>query len=75
MNAGRRIYPPDSSAGVWHCYSRIIDRIYLLDNPAKDFFLTTLRAYEDLLGVEVLTFWPFVDNIIQFLRFDIAIDT
>ena len=57
MNAGRRIYPhPDSSAGVWHCYSRIIDRTYLLDNPAKDFFLTTLRAYEDLLGVEVLTF-------------------
>ena len=57
MNAGRRIYPhPDSSAGVWHCYSRIIDRTYLLDIPAKDFFLTTLRAYEDLLGVEVLTF-------------------
>ncbi len=57
MNAGRRIYPhPDSIAGVWHCYSRIIDRTYLLDNPAKDFFLTTLRAYEDLLGVEVLTF-------------------
>ena len=57
MNAGRRIYPhQDSGAGVWHCFSRIIDRSYLLDDPAKDFFLKTLRAYEDLLGVEVLTF-------------------
>ena len=57
MNAGRRIYPHhDSGAGVWHCFSRIIDRTYLLDDPAKNFFLNTLRAYEDLLGVEVLTF-------------------
>ena len=57
MNAGRRIYPhPESGAGVWHCFSRIIDRTYLLDDLAKDFFLKTLRAYEDLLGVEVLTF-------------------
>ena len=57
MNAGKRIYPhQDSGAGVWHCFSRIIDRSYLLDDPAKDFFLKTLRAYEDLLGVEVLTF-------------------
>ena len=57
MNAGKRIYPhQDSGAGVWHCFSRIIDRTYLLDDPAKDFFLKTLRAYEDLLGVEILTF-------------------
>ena len=57
MNAGKRIFPhQDSGAGVWHCFSRIIDRNYLLDDPAKDFFLKTLRAYEDLLGVEVLTF-------------------
>ena len=57
MNAGRRIYPHhDCGAGVWHCFSRIIDRNYLLDDLAKDFFLKTLRAYEDLLGVEVLTF-------------------
>ena len=56
MNAGRRIYPhQDSGAGVWHCFSRIIDRSYLLGDPAKDLFLKTLRACEDLLGVEVLS--------------------
>ena len=57
MHAGRRIFPfPDSGAGVWHCYSRIIDRAYRLDVEAKEFLLKTIRAYEDLLGVEVLTF-------------------
>ena len=56
MNAGRRIFPhQDSGDDVWHGFSRIIDRNYLLDDPAKDFFLKTLRAYEDLPGVEVLT--------------------
>ena len=57
MNAGKRIFPfQDSVAGVWHTFSRIIDRAYLLDDEAKDFMLKTIRAYEDLLGVEVLTF-------------------
>ena len=62
MNAGKRIFPfQDSGAGVWHAFSRIIDRAYLdraylLDDEAKDFMLKTIRAYEDLLGVEVLTF-------------------
>jgi putative transposase len=57
MNAGKRIYPQiDSGAGVWHCFSRIIDRHYLLDADNKNFLLQTIRAYEDLLGVEVLTF-------------------
>ena len=57
MNAGKRIFPfQDSGAGVWHTFSRIIDRAYLLDDEAKDFMLKTIRAYEDLLGVEVLTF-------------------
>ena len=57
MNAGKRIYPQaDSGAGVFHCFSRIIDRHYLLDAEHKDFLLKTIRAYEDLLGVEVLTF-------------------
>ena len=57
MNAGRRIYlHQDSEVGVWHCFSRILDRSYLLDDPSKNFLLKTIRAYEDLLGVEVLTF-------------------
>jgi REP element-mobilizing transposase RayT len=57
MNAGKRSFPyPNSGAGTWHCFSRIIDRAFLLDDAAKDFLLQTLRAYEDLLGVEMLTF-------------------
>ena len=57
MNAGKRIFPvQDSGAGVWHCFSRIIDRAYVLNAEAKAFLLKTIRAYEDLLGVEVLSF-------------------
>jgi REP element-mobilizing transposase RayT len=57
MNAGKRIYPhQDSGAGVWHCFSRIIDRAFLMTPKAKDFFLEVMDAYQDLLGVEVLTF-------------------
>ena len=57
MNAGKRIFPfQDSGAGVWHAFSRIINRAYLLDDEAKNFMLKTIRAYKDLLGVEVLTF-------------------
>ena len=44
-----------SGAGVWHTSIKIIDHTYLLNTEAKDFLLKTIRAYEDLLGVEVLT--------------------
>jgi REP element-mobilizing transposase RayT len=44
-----------SQAGVSHVVSRIYDRKFLLDDEAKEFFLKVVRAYEDLLGVEVLT--------------------
>ena len=56
MNAGKRIFLfQDSGAGVWHKSINIIDHTYLLNTEAKDFLLKTIRAYEDLLGVEVLT--------------------
>ena len=41
--------------------SRIYDRRYLLDDEAKEFFIKTVRAYEDVLGVEVLT-WCVMSN-------------
>jgi REP element-mobilizing transposase RayT len=57
INAGKRIYPiQGSSAGIWHTYSRILDRQLLLSPDSKDFLLKTIRAYKDLLGLEVLTF-------------------
>ncbi len=55
-NAGKRIFPfLGSQAGVFHVVSRIYDRKYLLEDEAREIFLKVGRAYEDLLGVEVLT--------------------
>ncbi|MDB6071329.1 MAG: transposase, partial [Verrucomicrobiales bacterium] len=45
-----------SQAGVFHVMSRIIDRrLLLVDRDACTFFMQILRAYEELLGVEVIT--------------------
>ena len=45
-----------SQAGCFHVVNRIYDRRYLLDGEGKDFLLKLVRAYEDVCGVEVLTF-------------------
>jgi len=54
----RRIFlHQDSQAGVFHCTSRFLDRVrHFASAEAKDHFMKIVRAYEDLLGVEVLTF-------------------
>ena len=54
----RRIFLFEGSqAGVFHVTSRFLDRVYHFgDDESKDQFLKIVRAYEDLLGVEVLTF-------------------
>ena len=45
-----------SQAGVFHVTNRFLDRVYHFgDEESKDHFLKIVRAYEDLLGVEVLT--------------------
>ena len=56
--AMRRIFLFEGSqAGVFHVTSRFLDRVYhFRDEESKDQFLKIVRAYEDLLGVEVLTF-------------------
>ena len=46
----------DSQAGCFHVVNRVYDRRYLLDTEGKDFLLKLVRAYEDVCGVEVLTF-------------------
>ena len=53
----RRIFLFEGSqAGVFHVTSRFLDRVYHFgDDESKDQFLKIVRAYEDLLGVEVLT--------------------
>ena len=45
-----------SQAGCFHVVNRIYDRKYLLDEEGKEMLLKLVRAYEDVLGVEVLTF-------------------
>ena len=45
-----------SQAGCFHVVNRIYDRKYLLDTEGKDLLLKLVRAYEDVCGVEVLTF-------------------
>ena len=45
MNAGKRIYPyQNSGAGVWHTYSKILGRQYLLSSSYKEFMLKTILA-------------------------------
>ena len=55
MTAARPILFDGFKARVFHIVSRIYDRKFLLDDEAKEFFLKVVRAYEDLLGVGVLT--------------------
>jgi REP element-mobilizing transposase RayT len=45
-----------SQAGCFHVVNRIYDRKFLLDTEGKDLLLKLVRAYEDVCGVEVLTF-------------------
>ena len=56
MPAPRRFLSDQSQAGCFHVVNRVYDRKFLLDAEGKEFFLRVLRAYEDVLGVEVLTF-------------------
>ena len=56
MPAARPFLFDGSQAGVFHVVSRIYDRKRLLDDEAKEVFMKMVRAYENLLGVEVLTF-------------------
>ena len=54
----RRIFiHQHSQSGVFHVSNRFLDRVYHFDgDEPKAQFLKIVRAYEDLLGVEVLTF-------------------
>ncbi len=56
MSKARPYLFSDSQAGVQHVMSRIIEKRYLLGVEEKEFFVKTMRAYEDVLGVEVLAY-------------------
>ena len=45
----------DSQAGVQHVISRVLEKRHILGDDEREFFVKVMRAYEDVLGVEVLT--------------------
>src|SRR5690606_18351479 len=51
----------ESQAGVFHVVSRIVGREFRIDGDGKDFFVRVMRGYEELLGLEVLT-WCVMSN-------------
>ena len=55
-SARRFLFDSPSQAGCFHVINRIYDRRFLLDTDGKDLLLKLVRAYEDVIGVEVLTF-------------------
>ena len=45
----------ESEAGCFHVVNRVYDRRFLLEGEGKGFLVKLVRAYEEVLGVEVLT--------------------
>ena len=56
MPARRFLFDSPSQAGCFHVVNRLYDRKYLFDYEGKELLLKLIRAYEDVIGVEVLTF-------------------
>ena len=53
----RNFLYPDSQAGVFHVANRFSNHVFHFSSEeSKDQYMKIVRAYEDLLGVEVLTF-------------------
>ena len=57
MPLPRHFFFPDSQAGVFHVVSRLVGRAYYLEEgEGREEFVKMMRAYEDVMGVEVLTY-------------------
>jgi REP element-mobilizing transposase RayT len=57
MSASRHFLFPDCQAGVFHVVSRLVGRAYYLEEDnGREEFVKMMRAYEDVCGVEVLTY-------------------
>ena len=57
MPASRHFLFPGSQAGVFHVVSRLAGRAYFLqEGDGREEFVKMMRAYEDVCGVEVLTY-------------------
>jgi hypothetical protein len=57
MPAPRSFLFPDSQSGIFHVVSRVVGRAYYLEvGEGREEFVKMMRAYEDVCGVEVLTY-------------------
>jgi REP element-mobilizing transposase RayT len=57
MPSARHFLFTDSQAGVFHVVSRLAGRAYYLEKDnGREEFVKMMRAYEDVCGVEVLTY-------------------
>jgi len=52
MRKARFIGGPNS---IYHCLSRVVDRRFVLDQPAKQKFVELMRRQADFCGIQVLT--------------------
>ena len=46
----------ESSASIYHCISRVVDRQFILGAQEKDMFVKMMREYEAFCGVRVLAY-------------------
>ncbi len=56
MRKPRLKVPSTLQPGWYHCVSRVVDRQYLLDDDAKELFVSLMREYEAFCGVHILTY-------------------
>jgi REP element-mobilizing transposase RayT len=80
-NRNRAFLFSESQAGCYHAVTRIIERRHVFSAEACEFLVRTMRAYEDVLGVEVLTYCVMSNHFHVLLRvphrpsgFDVALD-
>jgi glycerophosphoryl diester phosphodiesterase len=48
--------PQDRPVGFYHCVSRIVDRVFRLEEVEKEHFVKLMREYEEFCEVRVLTY-------------------
>ena len=56
MRRARLKVPEDRPVGHYHCVSRIVDRLFRLEEAEKEHFVKLMREYEEFCEVQVLTY-------------------
>lgn len=56
MRRPRLLAPPSASHAIYHCVSRVVDKRRVFGDVEKAQFVKYMRMYEELCGVQVLTY-------------------